>query len=80
MVKATFCTICCIRFLKKAICELLALEEITCEDLTNDEWLVLHQMQDLLLETMSILQRALEDESAHTDPVKLVVPYKESLH
>jgi hypothetical protein len=45
-----------LRFLKKAIKSLIASELIKCDDLSNDEWMVLHQVE-LTLETMADYQR-----------------------
>jgi hypothetical protein len=50
-----------LRFLKKAIKSPIALELIKCEDLSNDEWSVLHQIE-ISLETMADYQRLLEGE------------------
>jgi hypothetical protein len=53
------------RFLKKAVRSLLVAEEIDCEDLSDAEWLVLHQIE-IVLETMAAFQRVLEGESYPT--------------
>ena len=63
------------RFLNKAIRALLAAKEITCVDLTDAEWLVLHQIE-MLLETMAYFQRTLEGESYVTISLVSVTVYQ----
>jgi hypothetical protein len=58
----TYRSITCLRFLKKAITNLLVVGEIECKNITKEEWLVLDQLQ-ILLETMAHFQQILEGES-----------------
>jgi hypothetical protein len=60
-----------LRFLKKAIKSLIASELINCVDLTNDEWIVLHQVE-ITLETMADYQRMLEGECYVTGSMVVV--------
>jgi hypothetical protein len=58
----TYCSITCLRFLKKVIRSLLVVGDIECKHITKEEWLVLDQLQ-ILLETMAHFQQFLEGES-----------------
>ncbi len=72
---STYRSIRCLRFLKKAIKSLIAAEEITCHDLSDDEWKVLHQIE-ITLETMAEFQRILEGESYVTGSLVPVAVYQ----
>jgi hypothetical protein len=64
-----------LRFLKKAIQGLLITEEVTCQNLTQSEWLILHQVE-ITLETMAHWQRILEGESYVTGSMVAVAVYQ----
>jgi len=64
-----------LRLLKKAIQGLLITEEVTCQNLTQGEWLVLHQIE-IPLETMAYWQRILEGESYVTGSMVAVAVYQ----
>jgi len=61
--------------LKKAIKCLLVSEEITCQDLTDTEWLILHQ-NEIVLETIAKFQCILEGESYVTGSLVTVAVYQ----
>ena len=64
-----------LRFLKKAIQGLLITEEITCQNLTQREWLVLHQIE-ITLETLAYWQHVLEGASYVTGSLVAVAVYQ----
>ena len=63
------------RWLKKAIKGLIASEQISVEDLTPDEWLVMHQIE-IVLETMAYYQRILEGEKYVTGSLCVIAVYQ----
>jgi hypothetical protein len=73
---STYCSITCLRFLKKDIRSLLAVGDIECEHITKEEWLVLDQQLQILLETMAHFQRILEVESYVTGSLVAVVIFQ----
>ena len=72
---STFRAIRRMRWLKKAIKWLIINGDITCTDLTDAEWCVLHQVE-ILLETMAYFQRVLEGESYVTGSLVPVAVYQ----
>ena len=63
------------RWLKKAIKGLIVTEQVTIEDLTPDEWSILHQIE-IALETMAYWQRILEGDTYVTGSLVCVAIYK----
>ncbi len=72
---STFRSLRRLRFLKKAIRALIASEEVSCKDLTDDEWKILHQVE-ITLEPMAEFQRILEGESYVTGSLVPVAVYQ----
>ena len=64
-----------LRWLKKAIQSLIVSEQVTLENLTPDEWLVLHQVE-IVLETMAYWQRILEGEKYVTGSLSTVAVFQ----
>ena len=63
------------RWLKKAIKGLIVTEQVTIEDLSPDEWKILHQIE-IVLETMAYWQRILEGDNYVTGSLVCVAIYK----
>lgn len=64
-----------LRWLKKAVKGLVATGEVGIEDLSVNEWLVLHQIE-IVLETMAYWQRILEGEKYVTGSLSTVAVYQ----
>jgi hypothetical protein len=64
-----------LRFLKKANKFLIASELINCVDLTNEEWIILHQVE-IALETIADYQRMLEGECYVTGSMVTVAVFQ----
>jgi len=63
------------RWLKKAIKSLIVTEQVTIEDLSPDEWKILHQIE-IVLETMAYWQRILDGDKYVTGSLVCVAIYK----
>ncbi len=64
-----------LRFLKKAIQGLLIKKDVMFQNLTQQEWLILHQVK-IILETIAYWQRISEGESYVTDSMVVVAVYQ----
>jgi len=63
------------RYLKKSIKALIAAEEVNCPVLSDEEWMILHQVE-IVLTTMAGFQRTLEGEAYVTSSLVVAAVYR----